>query len=154
VTEPRPWRPEGVGLADAELARLSYLVVDEIVGDAVDVSVSPWPGVDERGRLVFPEEPAQTARAEAEALRRYLARDLPERGPLRMGDVFAARVSPSGLKDAREQLLAPSAWLRRPVHDLRAPARDKAKEAFFAAVTPTLTPVQAKELEQVEPEPA
>ncbi len=151
MTGPRPWRPEGVELADDELARLSYLVVDEIVGDAVDVSVSPWPGVDDRGRLVFPEEPAQTARAEAEALRRYLARDLPQRGPLRMGDVFAARVSPSGLKEAGERLLAPSAWLRRPVHDLREPARDKAKEAFFAAVAPTLTPGQAKEMEQVEP---
>ena len=151
MTGPRPWRPEGVELADTELARLSYLVVDEIVGDAVDVSVSPWPGVDDRGRLVFPDEPARTARAEAEPLRRYLARDLPGRAPLRMGDAFAARVSPSGLKEAEKHLLAPSAWLRRPVHDLRAPARDKAKEAFFAAVTPTLTPVQAKELERVEP---
>ena len=109
------------------------------------MSVSPWPDVDDRGRLVFAEEPARTARAEAEALRRYFARDLPERGQLRMGDVFAARVSPSGLKEAGERLLAPSAWVRRPVHDLRAPARDKAKEAFFAAVAPTLTPVQAKE---------
>ena len=68
-----------------------------------------------------------------------------------MGDAFAARVSPSGLKEAERHLLAPSGWLRRPVHDLRAPARDKAKEAFFAAVTPTLTRAQAKELEQVEP---
>jgi hypothetical protein len=68
-----------------------------------------------------------------------------------MGDAFAARVSPSGLKEAERTLVAPSAWLRRPAHDLRAPARDKAKEAFFAAVAPTLTPVQAKELEQVEP---
>jgi hypothetical protein len=151
VTGPRPWRPEGVELADAELARLSYLVVDEIVGGAVDVSVSPWPGVDERGRLVFPEEPARTARAEAEALRRFLARDMPGRGPLRMGDAFAARVSRSGLKEAGERLTSPSVWLRRPVHDLRAPARDKAKEAFFAAVAPTLTPAQAKEMQQAEP---
>ncbi len=151
MTGPRPWRPEGVELADNELARLSYLVVDEIVGDAVDVSVSPWPGVDDRGRLIFPDEPARTARAEAEALRRYLARDLPGRAPLRTGDVFAARVSPTGLREAGERLLPPSAWLRRPVQDLREPARDKAKEAFFAAVTPTLTPTQAKELEQVEP---
>ena len=150
MTGPRPWRPEGVELADVELARLSYLVVDEIVGDAVDVSVSPWPGVDDLGRLVFPEEPARTARAEAEALRRFLARDQPGRGPLRMGDAFAARVRPSALNEAGERLLPPNAWLRRPTHDLRAPARDKAKEAFFAAVTPTLTPAQATELEQVE----
>ena len=151
MTGPRPWRPEGFELADAELARLSYLVVDEIVGGAVDVSVSPWPDVDERGRLVFPDEPARTARAEAESLRRFLARDQPGRGPLRMGDAFAARVNRSALKEAEHRLLAPSAWLRRPVHDLRAPARDKPKEAFFAAVAPTLTPAQAQELEQVEP---
>ena len=57
----------------------------------------------------------------------------------------------SRLDEAAEQLLAPSAWLLRPIHDLRAPARDKAKEAFFAAVAPTLTPTQAQAMEQVEP---
>lgn len=146
-----PWRPEGIELADEELVRLSYVVVDEIVGDAIDVSVSPWPGVDDRGRLVFPEEPAATVQADADALRRYVARDVPEHGPLRTGDVFGARVRRARLAEAGERLLSPSTWLVRPVHDLRAPARDKAKEAFYAAVAPTLTPAQAEEMRRVEP---
>jgi hypothetical protein len=32
---------------------LSYVSVDELVGTVVGLAVDPWPGVDERGRLVF-----------------------------------------------------------------------------------------------------
>jgi hypothetical protein len=148
----KPWRPDGLELADAELARLSYVVVDELVGEVVDLSVSPWPGVDERGRLLFADEPAQTARADRRALGRYLARDRDDGGDtVRTGDAFAARVRRSRLAETEERELPPSAWLSRPTHDLRAPARDKAKEAFFAAVSPTLTPAQAEAMEQVPP---
>ena len=54
----RPWRPEGVGLPNERARKLSYIVVDEIVGRTMPTCPSPWPKVDDRGRLVFSDEPA------------------------------------------------------------------------------------------------
>ena len=53
--ELRPWTPPCVPpelLADT--TRLSYVVVDEIVGDTVTLAISPWPGSDALGRVRFP----------------------------------------------------------------------------------------------------
>jgi hypothetical protein len=155
VAARRPWRPPGLDVSDEELATLSYLVVDEIVEDAVDVSVSPWPGVDDRGRLVFADEPARSAQASPSALLRYLRRVDFRPGPapaaLRMGDAFAARVRPGRLEAAERAVLAPSAWLVPPVYGIGSAARQKAKEAFFAAVAPTLSEAEAEQLRKMEP---
>ena len=151
----RPWKPRGVNLPSAELARLSYIVVDEIVEDNAALSVSPWPSVDDRGRLVFGVEPALAVQASVGAFVRYLGRaDFRSRRrleTLRMGDAFAARVRRERLDHAAEQLLRPSAWLVGPVYDIHSPARDKAKEAFYAAVAPTLKPDEVKAIVQAPP---
>jgi hypothetical protein len=149
----RPWKPRGVRLPSDELRRLSYIVVDEIVEDNAALSVSPWPAVDDRGRLVFAEEPALSVQASVAALVKYLGRvDFRSRrrpDTLRMGAAFAAEVRRERLEAADGQLLAPRAWLVAPVYDIRSPARDKAKEAFYAAVAPTLKPAEVKAIEQV-----
>ena len=155
-----PWVPQELTLTEAELARLSYIVIDEIVGDAVDISVSRWPNLDERGRLRFSvDRPPRTVRASAAALEKYLSRTelQPTKlaRPLRMGDAFAARVRERKL-DALDSEgpsaapVAPSAWLSPPIYDITEQARDKAKEAFYAAVTPTLRPQEARAMEKVE----
>jgi len=65
-----------------------------------------------------------------------------------MGTVFAVSVDDSDLpepesdEEMREQAEPeprhPGAWMKPPVYDITADARDKAKEAFYAAVAPTL----------------
>jgi hypothetical protein len=153
-----PWAPGGLDLSEAELARLSYIVIDEIVEEIISVSVSAWPRVDDRGRLVFSDDPSVSVWADASALRRYLERtafgDAGELRRLRMGDTFAARVRASKLgrtERAGSGPAPPSAWIIPPVYDLRGQARDKAKEAFYAAVSPVLTPEQMKEMTAVQP---
>ena len=61
-----------------------------------------------------------------------------------MGAVLAAVVDESVLPEAEseeelsaEAAGAPEEWLRPPVHDISADAREKAKEAYYAAVAPT-----------------
>jgi hypothetical protein len=154
------WMPDNTALPEVELAHVSYIVIDEIVGDAVDVSISGWPDLDERGRLRFAEdEPPRTVRASADALEKYLSRvdfrsaDWPR--SIRMGDVFAARVrerrlrSPERKGETSATPPAPSTWMIPPVYDISGQARDKAKEAFYAAVSPTLRPREARAMEKV-----
>jgi hypothetical protein len=151
------WMPADLTLQDTELARLSYIVIDEIVGDVLDVSISRWPDLDERGRLRFDEdESPRTVRASAAALEEYLSRvdfrsaNWPR--SIRMGDVFAARTRTPKLRALESEARTPprpSAWLIPPVYDITAQARDKAKEAFYAAVSPTLQPKEARAMEKV-----
>jgi hypothetical protein len=153
-----PWVPERPDIPDSALSTLSYVVVDEIVGEVADLSVSAWPEVDERGRLRFAEGGRLSVRAGTEQLRRYLARTdfrttAPAR-PVRTGDVYAVRVRRRKLESLGGRRAAgaprpPSAWMIPPVWDIAAAARDKAKEAFYAAVTPTLTPQQAAAMRNV-----
>jgi len=154
------WMPDNTALPEVELAHVSYIVIDEIVGDAVDVSISGWPDLDERGRLRFAEdEPPRTVRASAAALEKYLSRvdfqsaDWPR--SVRMGDVFAARIRKRKLRSREREgetsptPRGPSTWMIPPVYDVSEQARDKAKEAFYAAVSPTLRPQEARAMENV-----
>lgn len=154
------WMPDNTALPEVELAHVSYIVIDEIVGDAVDVSISDWPDLDERGRLRFAEdESPRTVRASAAALEKYLSRvdfrsaDWPR--SLRMGDVFAARIrerklrSPERKGETSTTPPGPSTWMIPPVYDISGQARDKAKEAFYAAVSPTLRPTEARAMKNV-----
>jgi hypothetical protein len=153
----QPWQPGSLDLEPEEVKQLSYVVVDEIVGDVARVSVSSWPGVDRRGRLHFNlRERARSVRARVDALEDFVARQRPgrRRAPLRMGAVLAAGVDESVLPDAEseEELTAeaaaaprrPEEWLRPPIHDISADAREKAKEAYYAAVSPTTRPASEK----------
>lgn len=139
-------------LSEEDLARLSYIVVDEIVGQyAADVSISSWPSVDDRGRLIFSEEPAASVRIDVRELTAYLKRTGFRWGSkvreIRMGTVLAAAVKTEHLADDGAKV-APKDWLVPPAYNITAPAREKAKEAFFAAVAPTLTSEQVAEIDK------
>jgi hypothetical protein len=117
-------------------------VVDELEGGSVGLTVSPWPGVDERGRLVFDLAGSIRVGARASRLRAHLARHrVPaalKRRELRIGDVFAVTPGPEDLGPG--EIIDPARWMQPPVIDISADARDVAKLSFFAAVTPLLSP--------------
>jgi hypothetical protein len=143
-------------LSEEELKPLSYVVVDEIVGqDDADVSISSWPSVDERGRLVFPDEPEISVHISLEELTKHLNDNgflwSKRSDELRMGTVLAVAVRTELLPEDGARL-APQEWLVLPAYDLTEPARAKAKEAFYAAVAPTLTEEQVAEIEQAADE--
>ena len=153
----RPWRPPS--LARVDLEGFSYVVVDDIDGSAAGLAVSAWPRVDSAGRIRF-SGGAVMLGADANALQLFLAehrrpRELAER-PLRIGDVFAVQPLAGALEQVRAELderrrlnpfLDPASWMRPPVYDISADAREAAKASFYAAVTPTLEPESASELE-------
>lgn len=149
----RPWLPAGVGLSRDGLEKLSYIVVDEIVGEDVDLSVSSWPMVDVRGRLLMPTKDPLAVHAEVEALAAYVNRPDVRAGrrpiDIRMGTAMAAEVRTRAMGAARPRL---DRWLVPPVHDITAPARDKAKAAFYAAVAPALDPKEVKAIREAAAE--
>jgi len=146
------WQPEGIDLPGATLQTLSYVVVDEVVENAVRLSVSAWPSVDEAGRLRFEGgERPRSVPADLKQLRAFVKAKRGGGGrssQLRMGTVLAVRVDKSVLPDPesneemREHASAtprlPDEWMEPPVYDITGAARDKAKEAFYAAVAPTV----------------
>jgi hypothetical protein len=134
-----PWPVPGVTF-EAELA---YIVVDELHEGIAGLVVSPWPRVDARGRLVFgSEEESTRVAAPAAALEALLSE---ERTPVvdvgaadlealqaravEIGDVFAACVHGTPANGD------PAAWMRRPVLDITAPARELAKMQTSAALS-------------------
>jgi hypothetical protein len=121
--------------------RFAYVVVDEIESNLVGLSLSPWPTVDEWGRLRFGVERARSIGAGRAELQTFLRRHrLPRKGaerPLRIGDVFAVALREPAPTD---QIADPTAWIDPPVYDVSADARDAAKASFYSAVAPTLDP--------------
>lgn len=137
----RPWEPP---TAPALAARMpSYVVVDEIVGDAVGVAIHPWPLADHKGRLRFTDYGegrfAGTSRTELQtwveehrvaalgAAVTPAAKELATRS-LAIGDVFAATT------DAEGAGVMPEALLGHDFVDLTTDAREAAKLAFYGAV--------------------
>ena len=120
---------------------LSYVVIDEIESGLVGLSVSPWPTIDEVGRLRFGAGRSRSVGASRDELERFLRKNrLPRAGssrPLRIGDVFAMVLKepvPVG------ELAAPADWVEPPLYDISPDARDAAKASFYSAVAPTLDP--------------
>lgn len=161
----RPWKPALIGTRSTE--ELRYAVVDEIFPGAMlkrgsrtglaELSISDWPVVDALGRLRFPGDAAVHVEADAERLRLLLRRHrLPRKAvsrDLRGGDTFALLVQPHSFDSFlseidsdeatsanRSRTLDPSKWewLRMPVYDITADAREAAKLAYFAALTAPL----------------
>jgi hypothetical protein len=103
-----------------------YVVLDELISDQVRLAVSPWPDVDEAGRLRFSgsgSEPVGFGRDELQTeldLRRESEGQQPR--PLRIGDVLMVR----GFGEKTE------GWDR--VLDVTAPARKAASRAGLRAV--------------------
>src|SRR4051812_9494712 len=134
-----PWPVPGVTY-EAELA---YIVVDELHEGIAGLVMSPWPRVDDRGRLVFGGEQESTrVAAPAAALEALLseqrtpvveggAADLAalQARAVQIGDVFAACVHGTPVSGA------PATWMRPPVLDITAPARELAKAQTSAALS-------------------
>jgi hypothetical protein len=127
---------------------VEYVVVDELEEQVAVLVIEPWPSVDERGRLRF-ESPDQRSTVEADAeplqhllLERKSVEQLSEEQrvafvsrPLRVGDVFCAVIDRAALAAGAD---SPRQWLRAPVIDVTAEARDAARAQYFAAVGPVL----------------
>lgn len=155
--EGRPWRPEAIpGLSTR---RMRYVVVDEIFADLAELSISEWPVIDASGRLRFMGEGTVHVEVDAERMRLLLRRHrMPRKGAsreLRVGDTFGVEVEPTRLETFVSQLaegppataserktLDPATWdwMRPPVFDVTADAREGAKLAYYAAVTSPLPP--------------
>jgi hypothetical protein len=156
----RPWAPPAVpGELLADTSQLSYIVVDEIVGNTVTLTVSVWPGSDDRGRVRFPEGAEGSTRGHIlvhlKELRERLYEGWLRRAP-RVGDAFAAVLGDAvaqRLRESGEVVLNRGTRLvdalPGPVADLCAEARVVAKLAFFAAVAGVQAHEQAEELGQV-----
>jgi hypothetical protein len=130
--------------------RLSYIVVEEMIGDAIGLSVCDWPEVDDQGRLKFVARAilvgVERGWLEEQLLEHRTPHDIAERG-LRIGDVFAAADVELRAREEESQLTI-STWTP-PINDLTAEARDAAKTAFYGAVAPVLDPGQARDLDEL-----
>ncbi|MGH2821215.1 MAG: hypothetical protein ACRDJ5_11235 [Actinomycetota bacterium] len=152
----RPWDPRS--RADPNLVadgpRLVYVVIDEVIGGWVGLSVAPWPHADDEGRLRFDaQHRSLEVGTTGDLLSSFLApahgrmrsRPPPE---VRIGTVFAARLK-RGDADGffaewqqrpeaeREQLSDLGRWLTRP-RDITLEARKVAKLAYYGAMLPVL----------------
>jgi hypothetical protein len=156
--KPRPWLPPSLserGLGARDVSGLHYVVVDELIGDSVGLSVSKWPDADDRGRLRFdvlsgPDEVAVNRR---ELLGFFETALRPAEGSerkrdLRIGDVFAAEVKKLGTPAWPPPL---KRWLGV-VYDITSDARTLAKLAFYGAIATKLDPRQSEawDLDELE----
>jgi len=133
-----------------------YIVVEEMLGDRVVLSISDWPWIDAKGRLVFSghtrEAPVEREGLEAVLrIRRRIgqshshAQELEGAAQRRVavGDVYASRVqrpSRGRLPRRAEDLLGDE------VNDVSAAAREAAQASFLAAVTAPLSPERARRM--------
>ena len=171
----RPWLPPGLGshLTLGQLDDVAYLVVDELQEGIAVIVVSPWPSLDERGRLRFGGEAESTrvvvpAQALEDTLRERrrspvspaggpeAARELQDRA-LAIGDAFAGlpRYTPDEDGAVIED---PDSWLKGAIVDVSLAAREAAKAQQNAAVAGILTTddldaMAAEFREQEEPPP-
>jgi hypothetical protein len=174
----RPWTPLCVP-ADLlqDPARLSYLVVDEIVRETVTIAVCVWPASDRLGRVRFDGTAAGAPTGHlllhARELHGRLYEGWLRRAP-RVGDAFAAVIGDAvaaRLRTSGEVVLDDSVRLADvlpgQVADLSEEARNVAKLAFYAAMAgvqpheqavamgqvPKAAPAPAPRTGRVRPEP-
>jgi hypothetical protein len=152
-----PWKPKGVARLAKEVGwgSLRYIVVDELEHGVAGLVASPWPGLDERGRLHFGDEDdsvpvtvsEETFLALLEQRRRPIvkaklskaAADELRTRKLAIGDMFVAgvrvRFDPAGGGGGEEgAAVDPAKWIRSEVLDITAEAREVAKTQTAAAV--------------------
>jgi hypothetical protein len=140
-----PWLPAPLkshGFTIQSVGELTYIVLDEMVGDDVGLALWPWPVADQQGRLRFRR---MDERCEVGTTRKILERELyagwRSRHP-RVGDVFAARVDGDALEEVRSGV---EIWERPlgelfpgPVYDMTVEARHIAKLAYYASIAPVM----------------
>ena len=142
----RPWRPESLpDNVKRHVHDLRYVAVDEVVGDLVTLTVTPWPTVDGFGRVRFLGAQASQAGTghllvHRRELHECLYRGWIRRSP-RPGDVFAAKVAGvvedrlrRGEDVALDDRLRLSTALPGLVCDITAESRNVAKLAFYAGL--------------------
>lgn len=151
----KPWRPPSLP-SNVDVAKLDYIVVEERVDQVIGLLIAPWPRATKESHLHFPGTPAQVeVAADLADLQKFLnanrrvppVRDAARSRALRtravaLGDVFGAVVDRAALADGEEtDTLRPVAnWLRKPVYDVTADAREAARTTFFDAVSDPLPP--------------
>ena len=128
-------------------SQLSYVVVDEIVDDAIGLTITAWPYADEEGRLRFLGEDRRlhvgVGRAELQA---HLYGS--EGRTPRIGDVFGAELRPEwnradATSDEPSWVEGPDEVFQGAVYDLTQAARTVSKLAYYGAVTSVLSSSQA-----------
>jgi beta-lactamase superfamily II metal-dependent hydrolase len=155
----RPWLPASIRehFTDKTVTSLSYIAVDEILGNLVALAVSPWPAADGHGRLRFDHANDRghiiVHRSE---LHDMLYDGWLRRDP-RVGDVFAAQIGTdveAHLAAGKDVALGPNLRLvdvlQEVVHDISADARRVAKLGYYAAMAPVVQYQQAEDHRQNE----
>lgn len=149
----RPWEPRIRSypeLGRGDTSALRYVVVDEIVGDWVGLSVSKWPKADNRGRLTFdlfdgPDEVGVGLGDLRSFLHGANATEDSGEPAIHIGTVFAADAT-----GPPAETPAPlGRWLRNPCV-ITEEARKVAKLSFYGAVTPVLGETEAQDWNLVE----
>ena len=157
------WLP---GCLPADVARrvsdFRYVMVDEVLGDLITVTVTPWPTADRVGRVRFTDDgEGATGRGHFLVHRRELHDQLYQgwlRRDPRSGDVFAAEVAPAvedrlkrGEDVALDENLRLAEVLPGVVCDITAEARNVAKLAYYAGMAGVQQMEQAVTQRQVPP---
>lgn len=139
---PRPWLPPRIhdaGYDESTVTTLTYIVVEEIIGSRVGLSLCAWPDADPEGRLRFALDSVARVGASIGDLSELVARANGERAmEIRIGDAFAAEIVEPIEPGAR-----PDAWMKEPI-DITPEARKLSKLAFYAAATDILSKDDAK----------
>ncbi len=150
--KPRPWDPQNP--RDPKLKddskKLLYIVVDEVVGDNLGLSLAPWPDADSQGRLRFdmPRGSLEIASTREDVEGFVFGAKRRGRRAMTLGTVFAARVKKGTSAaffrkwlDAAEEDLSQlkdlHKWFERPC-DITEEAREVAKLAYYSAVMSTV----------------
>jgi len=132
-----PWLPEDLPVPAEQLAALSYVVLEEVVGSLSLLRRWPWPAVDQLGRLIWVDDSEYGSGAAAitlDLLRGQLYSPSKIRRRPRCGDTFAVQGAVSAAWQAEEQVsdlreLSTGSW-----YDISADAREAAKLAYHAGL--------------------
>lgn len=144
------WLSQTPSLHDAAGAdNARYVVVDDLDDDLAVLVVAPWPEQDANGRLSFGDPgrrstwsvPASHLHRRVSDARAQSQQEAPHR-PLRIGDAFFVEVAgePEGLDSITR------------IRDVTREAREQAKLAYFAAVTPRVSPDFARQVALLDPD--
>jgi hypothetical protein len=132
-----PWAPEDLPIAADDLARWSYVVLEEIVDDIAVLRRWPWPVVDPLGRLLWPdgaEHESNAIAVDVELLTAQLYTPNKIQRQPRCGDTFAVQGdavhhsherSPHDLRDVLGS---------HEMYDVSADAREAAKIAYQSSL--------------------